>query len=157
MIHTRFKQYLGVKMLTQKEVAKMSELSENQVSRFCKDGSISVINLQKMLQVCGDLSLEYLFFGYGPMIKEQGNVTVNYGPTNNHTQFDNGTMVVRSGNDNVSAQRGRCERMKDGDGSAMSEKERIILMKDEIITRRDETISSLNETIIRLTELIRSR
>ena len=105
----RFKQYLGIKMLNQKDVAADAGLTPGQVSRFCQSGSISLENFRKIISVCNDLSLDYFFFGIGPIIRDTG----------------------RDGNNRVTNN-------LSGDSTIETikyqEKDRIIAEKDEIIS-----------------------
>lgn len=140
----RFKQYLGVKMVTQKQVAKESGISISSMSHFMKTGAISLDNFRKIMQVCQDLSLDYLFYGYGPMMKESSGITVNCGTNsgtiNNNSPKDNSVAVNNmSGRSKIQFQSELTPELM----SLIQEKDHIIMEKDKVITKRDETISVL--------------
>ena len=145
----RFKQYLGVKMISQKDIAMATGLTEGQVSRFCKNGTISLENFKKILFVCQDLSLEYFFYGTGPVIKPScpeksgnsiNNVTHNYSGSASLSKMDihqeSGTHGVET--ENLLA--------------LISEKDKLIAAKDDTITKRDETISRLSKLLEKLAD-----
>lgn len=143
MIHIRFKQYLGIKMLSQKEIARLSGLTENQVSRFCKDGNMTVDNLQKLLQVCNDISLEFLFFGDGDVLKKMSNSTSTESDSKNMDNKDL-QFVPRD------TARSMCWALSERDDTIGS-RDNALTKRDATISARDETISELNKALIALT------
>ena len=138
----RFKQYLGVKMISQKDIAMAAGLTEGQVS-------ISLENFRKILFVCQDLSLEYFFYGTGPVIKPScpensgnsiNNVTHNYSGSASLSKMN---IHQESGAHGVET-----ERLL----ALISEKDKLISAKDETITKRDETISRLSKLLEKLAD-----
>jgi len=70
-INKRVAQYLRLKDITLRQLSAMSGVSGSTISRFCNGGAISSNHLQHILQVCDDLSLDWLFYGKGPMLKSE--------------------------------------------------------------------------------------
>lgn len=128
-MNKRFKKYLAFSGISQKEIASLSGLSEMQVSRFCSNGAISVDNLVKLLLACDDLNLEYLFFGYGSILKEDK--TTNYIDNSQHGTVGSNSFVMKESaiNTNYAA---------------------LLLEKDKIISQRDATIQRMQELFLEL-------
>ena len=61
----RFSLYLRILRISQKRISQLSGVPESTVSRFCLGRPIASDNLQKLLLVSDDLSLEWLFMGRG--------------------------------------------------------------------------------------------
>lgn len=140
-MNKRFKKYLGLRQITQKEMASLSGVSEMQISRFCNNNIITVKTLLKLLSACDDLSLDYLFFGYGEVLKQKdGDITVNYGSihnSRNESIGDNSIVVKNSSKNNFpSAEYINLHQL-------LNEKEKLIAEKDRIISERDATIGRL--------------
>ena len=68
-MNARFVQYLGFKGMSQSELSELSCVPKSTVSRFCAGHAIGSDKLLKMLQVCDDLSLEWLMYNTGDMIR----------------------------------------------------------------------------------------
>lgn len=134
---TRFSEYLKFKGVTQKRISQLSRVSESLVSRFCSGGAISSDKLQRILQACDDLSLEWLFFGSGEMIRgHRGDVTNNYGKyAGADIVRDKGVVLKNAGGIHVESN----EIFR----QLLSEKDRIILEKDKVISERDQSIREL--------------
>lgn len=123
----------------------MSGLSEMQVSKFCKNGNITVKALLRLISACDDLSLDFLFFGYGEILKKKDGMTINYGTVNNHEQNDivgNNSTVIKS-----TLQGGSIDSWE-----LILEKDRIIQENYNVISLRDASISKLIEQIASLSE-----
>lgn len=142
-MNKRFKKYLGLRQITQKEMASLSGISEMQISRFCNNNIITVKTLLKLLSACDDLSLDYLFFGYGEVLKQKaGDITVNYGSIHNNNNRnegagDNSIVIKTSSKDNFhSTDSATLHHL-------LNEKEKLIAEKDRIISERDATIGRL--------------
>lgn len=67
---SRFLEYLRFKGISQKRVSVLSGVTESTVSRFCCGQVISSDKLMKIIEPFTDLSLEWLFFGRGPMLRK---------------------------------------------------------------------------------------
>ncbi len=135
-MNKRFKKYLGLRQITQKEMASLSGLSEMQISRFCNNNIITVNALLKLLSACDDLSLDFLFFGYGSILKtKNSDVTYNYGNIqNNHSEdISNNSIFTED-----SSQKQKLDFLQ-----ILHEKEKLLAEKDRIISERDATISRL--------------
>ena len=84
----------------------------------------------KMLSVCDDLSLDWLFRGIGGMfLSDTPSSSVSIGSTGEDS-------VVVNGSRDVKVERG-------SDSNVLLEKDRIIIEKDRIISERDRTIERL--------------
>ncbi len=55
--------------MTQARLADISGVSKSTISRFLAGIPITTDKLQRIIQSCKDLSLEWLFFGVGTMLK----------------------------------------------------------------------------------------
>lgn len=66
-ISERFRIYQRVKGLTHRGLSSLSGISVGTVCRFIRGEPIGSDRLEKILAVCLDLSLEWLFRGAGPM------------------------------------------------------------------------------------------
>ena len=135
----RFVKYLRFKDITQKKLSELSSVTESTISRFCKGGNISSDKFLKLLQCCDDLSLEWLFYGTGEMIRSCGNnITNNYGAFSGSDIVTDDSVLVKNSKDV------RVNKPKDKSFMiAISEKDRIIAEKDRIISERDKTIQHL--------------
>lgn len=148
-MHNRFKQYLRIKVISQKEIAEQAGVSAMLVSRFCKTGSTSLANFCKLLSVCNDLSLDYLFFGVGSILREGRGVTVNCGSVsgtfNNNSSGDN-SLINQNSTVGQDVKAGNISQDNDS-----SNKDKLIMEKDRIIAQKDKIISERDDTITRLT------
>lgn len=139
-MNKRFKKYLGLRQITQKEMASLSGVSEMQISRFCNNNIITVKTLLKLLSACDDLSLDYLFFGYGEVLKQKaGDITVNYGSIHNSRNEGAGDKVVVRNSSKNNFPSAECINLH----QLLNEKEKLIAEKDRIISERDATIGRL--------------
>ena len=139
-ISSRFKLYLAHKSLSQREIASMCGLTPATVSRFCSGKAIQSDKLQQLLNVCDDLSLEYLFFGYGEMFKKDcGTYNIVQGDTiinNSGDSILDKSVSVRNGSGSVGVG-------AEEDPRKVAELQRIIAQKDKVISERDRMISDL--------------
>lgn len=143
-MNNRFLQYIRYKHLTQKKISELSCVSESMVSRFCQGNSIASDKLQKMLQVCDDLSLEWLFFGSGDMLRSRDSVTFNVGAFSG-SDFATGDSVLVKNSKGINVERQSDKSFL----SALSEKDRVISEKDRIISEKDCLILRLQEMLVR--------
>lgn len=67
-MNQRFRQYLAAKGLSQRRFATIADVSPSTVSRFCAGEPILTDSFVKILESCGDLSLDWLVFGRGQML-----------------------------------------------------------------------------------------
>ena len=109
------------------------------VSRFCCGQSIASDKLLSILQVCDDLSLEWLFYGHGSMIRDSRVTVNNYGKYAGADVAKENSLFIKNPcclpvQDIVSDQRYF---------SLINEKDRIISEKDKLIVEKDATIQSL--------------
>lgn len=139
-MNKRFKKYLALRGITQKEMSTLSGVSEMSISRFCSNDKISVRTLVKLLSACDDLSLDYLFFGYGSILKKTEGHTTNYGTINNNEQND----II---GDNAYVMKTTTVNQDTYPRDLISEKDRIITECHRIISERDATISQLLEKL----------
>ena len=152
-MHDRFVQYLRKKKLTQKKICELSLVAQATVSRFCSGSPISSDRLLRLLQICDDLSLEWLFFGTGTMIRSrENNMTVNFGQyAGSDVVMDDGVMVKDSHGVRVN-------RPVNKDYLALiAEKDRIIAQKDGVIAEKDTVISERDETIRELYRMFKAQ
>lgn len=135
----RFVVYLKSKGLSQKEISELSCVSAATVSRFCSGSPISSDKLLRLLQVCDDLSLEWLFFGTGDMVRSRScdSYTFNMGSFSGSDISHDHSVNIRSSS---GAQVGALSR-KDVD--------LLLAEKDRVISERDATIGRLNELLVR--------
>lgn len=141
-MNERFYKYLRYKGVSQKELAKLSGVAASIISRFCNGGVISTDNLQKMLQACDDISLEWMFYGTGQMIRCKETANINLGQ-NACADFATGNSVMVKNSSGVSIPRpGNAHFME-----IIAEKDRVITEKDRTIGQRDATIRDLLERI----------
>lgn len=142
MIHERFNAYLQAKGFTQRSISKLSCVNVATVNRFCSGNSIGSDSLVKILQVCDDLSLDFLFYGTGEMLRKfggGGNVTNNYGAYAG-ADFQADDSVFVGGSKNVRFQMGGY--FKDL-VKALADKDSVIAQRDRTISERDLHIREL--------------
>lgn len=134
----RFVRYIGFKGLSQARLSELSCVPRSTVSRFCSGSPVSSDKLLRMLQVCDDLSLEWLFFGSGEMIRRSEGVTMNVGTfAGADVASGNGTVVKNSNGVNIGM--GGCESLM-----------RLLYEKDVVIAGKDKTIIEKDALIERL-------
>lgn len=138
----RFFEYLRFKGLSQKKVSELSCVSTSMISRFCKGGAIASDKLLRILQVCDDLSLEWLFYDTGKMIRSGvDSVTNNYGKYAGAEVTKDSVLVQHSRDVHV-------KQLASSESQAViMEKDRLILEKDRIISERDRTIKELLQAL----------
>lgn len=68
-MNTRLSIYLSVKHITQTRLATITGVSKSTLSHFLTGRPITSDKLLRIIQTCEDISLEWLFFGVGTMIK----------------------------------------------------------------------------------------
>lgn len=129
-MYKRFLLYLHEKGMTRKDLSELSGVSRSVVTRFFQERDIESGSLVKMLSVCDDLSMDWLFRGIGGMFLSDAASSVNIGSTGEDS-------VVVNGSRDVKVERGSAS-------SVLLEKDRIILEKDRIISERDRTIERLH-------------
>lgn len=144
-MNERFYEYLRIKNLSQRRLAELSGVSLSSVTRFCHGSPIASDKLLRLLQVCDDLSLEWLFYASGDMLRSHSASTMNIGPFAGADIVTKDSIMVKNSNDvrlpgvkdrhiiDVLAEKDRI----------ILEKDRIILEKDRMIAERDQMISSL--------------
>lgn len=141
-MNERFSQYLRIKGLSMRRLSELSGVSVSVISRFCGGSSISTDKLLRLLQVCDDLSLEWLFYSTGEMIRKCDGATVNVGSfAGADVAQDNSVVVKNSNGVNVNPS-------SKENSLALVEKDRIILEKDRIISERDATIQELLKKLL---------
>lgn len=135
----RFVIYLKSKGLSQKEISELSCVSAATVSRFCSGSPISSDKLLRLLQVCDDLSLDWLFFGTGDMVRSRtcDSYTFNMGSFSGSDISHDHSVNIRS---SPGAQVGSLSRM---------DVDLLLAEKDRVISERDATIGKLNELLVR--------
>lgn len=135
----RFVIYLKSKGLSQKEISELSCVSTATVSRFCSGSPISSDKLLRLLQVCDDLSLDWLFFGTGDMVRSRtcDSYTFNMGSFSGSDISHDHSVNIRS---SPGAQVGALSRM---------DVDLLLAEKDRVISERDATIGKLNEILLR--------
>ena len=135
----RFVVYLKSKGLSQKEISELSCVSAATVSRFCSGSPISSDKLLRLLQVCDDLSLEWLFFGTGDMVRSRScdSYTFNMGSFSGSDISHDHSVNIRS---SPGAQVGALSR---------TDVDLLLAEKDRVISERDATIGRLNELLVR--------
>lgn len=116
-------------------MASLSGLNEMQLSRFCSNNVITVKTLVKLLSACDDLSLDFLFFGYGEIFKSKGNTTINHGDIHNDKSNTISDSAKTKHNPDTDMLR------------LLEEKEKLIAEKDRTISERDQTIGRLLQAI----------
>ena len=141
-MNKRFVTYLKAKGISQKEISDLSSVSAATVSRFCAGSPILSDKLLRLLQVCDDLSLDWLFFGTGDMIRSRScaSYTFNMGSYSGSEISHDHSVNIRS---SPGAQVGALSR-KDVDLQ--------LAEKDRVISDRDMTIGKLNAYILQLIE-----
>lgn len=127
----RFRLYLRLKGITYRTLAEISGISISIISRFCSGGSINSDGLQKILEACPDLNLEWLFFGRGVMIRESGDIV------SDHSLLVKNAIGVRA---EVAVPETFLK--------ALEEKDKLIVEKDRAIRERDELILSLHRRLL---------
>lgn len=135
----RFVVYLKSKGLSQKEISELSCVSAATVSRFCSGSPITSDKLLRLLQVCDDLSLDWLFFGTGDMVRSRtcDSYTFNMGSFSGSDISHDHSVNIRS---SPGAQVGALSRM---------DVDLLLAEKDRVISERDATIGKLNELLVR--------
>lgn len=142
-MHRRFLQYIRLKGFSQRRISELSKVSVSSVSRFCSGQPISSDKLVKLLRICEDLSLEWLFYGSGDMLLNSG-----------VSQFGLGAFVgagvVAEDSSFVSDSPGAHVVLTPSIAvnRALAEKDRIIAERDLVISRRDQTILELNRLLL---------
>lgn len=136
----RFVKYLHLKGITQRKLAELSCVSPSLISRFCSGGNIQSDKLLKIIQCCDDLSLDWLFYDTGDMIRRRGD-TINLGV---FAGADVNDSVVVHDSKNVHVN-GKPEK---GTAELLAEKDRLIAIKDRTITERDATIERLHSLLL---------
>lgn len=139
----RFLQYLRIKNLSQNKLSELTCVSVSTISRFCRGGAIASDNLLRLLQACDDLSLEWLFFGSGTMVRDRSRANINIGSLGGVDVASGEAILVK--NSNGVHVDGTTDK---GILAALAEKERIIVEKDRIIHERDVTIGDLNRLLL---------
>jgi transcriptional regulator with XRE-family HTH domain len=137
-MNDRFALYVKRKKLTLKGLSELSGVSLSTIGRFCNGGIINSDNLLRLLHVCDDLSLEWLFFGTGGMFRTHGHIT-----NNNYAAFA-GSEVNNSGIIDVGPDGSKTSPVTE---SVLREKERVISEKDDIIMEKDRVILRLSTFI----------
>lgn len=144
-MNERFSLYLRIKKISQRKLARLSCVQPSAVSRFCNGGAISSDKLLQMLQACDDLSLEWLFYGTGDMLRSCGNqTTINMGAYAGADVVGEGGVQVKNAN-GVSVRQGSDRRYDE----IILQKDKVIAEKDRIILEKDETIKELLERILK--------
>lgn len=142
-MNERFLQYIRLKGLSQRRLSDLSCVSVSTISRFCSGGTISSDKLQKLLQVCDDLSLEWLFFDSGSMMRSRGGMTVNMGAYAGADVLNDESVTVRDSSGV------HVERSASGVRSeALAAKDAVIAERDRVISERDATIGRLQELLL---------
>ena len=139
-MYSRFLQYLRVKGISQRSLSESSHVSASTVSRFCAGQPIGSDKLFSLLQVCDDLSLEWLFFGIGEMFRGKDSGSVNIGQfAGSDMSSDHSVRVINSRGARVVTPKNRdCDLLE------------LLQEKDAVISDRDQTISRLHEVIVSL-------
>lgn len=140
-MNVRFSQYLRTKGITQHKLSELSCVPASTISRFLSGRPVGSDSLVKLLQVCDDLSLEWLFFGSGQMFRSRDGVTVNMGAFAGADVASGGdlTMIRESPG---AAVRGSGEAYG-GSFASLKEKDRVIAERDRAISERDALVSRL--------------
>lgn len=133
----RFSEYLRLKNVSFRHLAMLTGINTSVISRFCSGGNISSEKLLRLIEACDDLSLEWLFFGSGRMIRSHGDtITYNNGQYAGADVATKGGVLVR-GSDKVSVGGGN-----DKD-ALISERDRTISQRDALIAEKDALIRDL--------------
>lgn len=135
-MYERFLQYIHTKKLSQRKLSELSCVSASTVSRFCSGLSIVSDKLLKLLQVCDDLSLEWLFYGSGEMLRRGEGSTYNVGTFAGADAVSKDSVVVGDS-------KGACVQQ----GSSFADLQKLLLEKDRVISERDRTISELHRLL----------
>ena len=138
-MNQRFALYLRVKNMGQQELAVESGISQATISRFCSGGSITSDKLLRLLHVCDDLSLYWLFYGTGEMLRKDCNSTVINMGSFAGSKVDSEDSVILGDSPGSDATRQDSYRLL----SLLTRKDEIIAGKDAIISERDKTIKHL--------------
>ena len=138
----RFSLYLRMKDMTQKKLSELSCVPLSTVNRFCNGGVISSDKLLRMLQVCDDLSLEWLFFNTGEMVRSRDGTVVNVGSFAGAEIAGGDAIVAKGANQAVKP------------SSLPADVERMLREKDEVIAERDRTILEKDGMILKLNEML---
>ena len=147
-MNRRFSQYLRFKGVSLRSLSGLTCISSSTISRFCNGEAIGSDKLLRLLQACDDLSLEWLFYGTGEMIRRQGQTVYNVG-TYAGADMSSGDSVSVNGSSRVSVRQGGV-----GMEALLAEKDRIITEKDRVIAERDRAISGRDMMIAKLQETI---
>ena len=116
------------KLLIFKKISSKSCLLYPRLKRWACRRRFIVKTLVKLLSACDDLSLDFLFFGYGEIIKSKGNTTINYSDIHNDKRNIIGDTVKTKNNPDTDMLR-------------------LLEEKDRTISERDQTIGRLLQTI----------
>ena len=147
-MNSRFVRYLGFKGLTQSELSDLSGVPKSTVSRFCAGQPVGSDKLLRMLQVCDDLSLEWLMFNTGDMLRScEGNIHIvnnNGAYSGSDIAKDNSNIIKNSSGVSVGGFSEGRELL-----DMILEKDKLIAGKDEVISERDRTISLLQQMLLR--------
>lgn len=140
-MNVRFSQYLRLKGISQHKLSELSCVPASTISRFLSGRPVGSDSLLKLLQVCDDLSLEWLFFGSGQMMRSRDGVTVNMGAFAGADVAPGGdlTMIRDSPGAGV---HGTGESLRES-GSSLKEKDRVIAERDRAISERDALVTKL--------------
>lgn len=130
----RFLKYLQATGRTQLSLSRETGVAASILSRFCSGGVITSDNLCRLVEGCPDLSLDWLFFGSGPMLRSASCPDV----------VSDGSVLVKDAN-GVTVSNGPGGVLID----AIQEKDRVISEKDRVISERDITIQRLHELLLR--------
>lgn len=147
-MNKRFFEYLRVKKVSQRSLSKLTGIAPSVISRFCSGNSISSDKLQRLVQACEDLSLEWLFYGNGEMIRTHGDtITYNTGKYAGSDVVQDGGVMVK-GSKHVSVSPGGeispdCKAKDD----IIAERDRTISERDAVIAKKDAYILELLNTI----------
>lgn len=134
-MHKRFSQYLRLKGVSYRSLAELSCVSLSSISRFCTGTPISSDKLLKLLQCCDDLSLEWLFYGSGDMLRAGKNNMYNVGAFAG-SEISSGDSVFVKNASGVHVERGESRTLLE-----------LIAEKDRIISERDATITELHRLL----------
>ena len=143
-MNERFSTYLHFKRLSQKRLSELSSVGQAVISRFCNGNAITSDKLLRLLQVCDDLSLEWLFYGSGEMIRScPSQTTINMGAFAGADVVGDGGVQVKNAN-GVNVSQGPDKRYLD----IISDKDKIISEKDRIIMEKDAVIQQLLKRLV---------
>ena len=140
----RFFVYLRSKGLSQRKVSDLSRVAMSTVSRFCSGASISSDSLLRLISVCDDLSLDWLFYSTGEMIRSRdGNTTMNFGTYAGADVVQGSKFSVKDSTDvRVGSHSFGVDLVQ-----VVTERDRSIARLNEVISERDRTISGLYDRL----------